>query len=69
MLIYVFFIGVLCIIIGHYEWQKKSKDSKNKVIYKFVDQWDEEKHAMIQEDVYNKYSDMFVDNSVLVFGT
>ena len=57
-------IGFFLITIGHYEWKLRNA-SKLKVIYKFVDEWDEEKHARNQEEVYKKYGPMFFDESIL----
>lgn len=63
LVVYLFFIGLICIIVGHYEWQKKISN-KPDVIYKFVDQWTEEDYARNQEDVFNKYNHLFQDQPI-----
>lgn len=66
-LIVFFFIGIICIIIGHYEYQKKmNKKCKPKTIYKFIDAWEEEQHKNNIKDVYNEFSGMFQNKPLLL---
>lgn len=52
---YMFFFGLILMIIGYYEW--KIRNCHSKVVYKFIDQLDTEKPQ--NDVVYDKFFTMF----------
>ncbi len=57
-------IGVIVTIIGYYT-QKQAAKQHPKVVYKFITQNLDEEDKVIANDVYNEYSRMFTDKSLL----
>ena len=57
---YLFFFGIIIMIIGYYEGQKWQNQNSSKIIYKFVNQLtDESKPA--KQDIFNEFTSMFQD--------
>ena len=61
----VILIGCILIVMGYYENQLRQQ--KQKVVYKFIEQWEDERHShqYDEEDVYNAHAPMFQDLPVL----
>ena len=60
---FMIFLGIILIIVGHYEKDKKYYTSP-KIVYKFIDQDIGEDYVRQQESVYNTYISMFEDRSL-----
>ena len=58
------FTGTIMTVVGYYEDQKKNWEH-TKIIYKFLNETIPESHLKDQEDVYNTYSRMFTNKSLL----
>ena len=63
LLSWCFVIGVIMILIGHYEW--KLATIRPKVIYKFIDETEEEQQARDQASLLEKFGFIFQDQSLL----
>ena len=61
--VFLIFIGILLIVIGHYERDKRYFQSP-KIIYKFINQDIGEEYARQQDSVYNQFVWMFEDRSL-----
>ena len=55
---YLFFFGIIMMIIGYYEGQKWHNQNSSKIIYKFIDQLQDETKPP-KEDIRNKFTAMF----------
>lgn len=59
----IILIGTILMIVGYYENQLQRQQQK--VIYKFIEQWDDERHSdqYDKEDMYNTHAPIFQDLS------
>jgi hypothetical protein len=65
LLTYSLISGILCIIVGYYEYKLLLARQKQKILYKFVDSWEEEKQATDDNNVYLKFEKMFTNTSII----
>ena len=62
---YLFFCGMILIIIGYYEGQRWKHRNKPKIIYKFIDQLEEERLPP-KQDIFNEFTSMFEELPILL---
>ena len=61
--IHLFYVGIIMILVGHLKWQQKAL--RPKVVYKFVDEYEEDKHSRNQEDLVKYFRNMFQNNDII----
>ena len=64
-LTYLFFCGLIVIVIGYYEGLRWQHRNNPKIVYKFIDQLNEEQVPPAQ-DIFNQYTQMFQELPILL---